>query len=469
MALTYHAGSIIRGTNSDRTGGTWTNLPAGWVFITSDTLDIYYWNGSIWSILASSTGEANTASNVGAGQGVWKAKTGVDLSFRSLTATSSKIALANNTNDIGIDVTEANLTLSNMTGPLSIAKGGTGAITATLGFDALSPMTTAGDIIYGGASGTRTRLAIGTANQLLRVNSGATAPEYASTLSGLTLTAPVISTISNTGTITLPTSTDTLVGKATTDTLTAKTMDTIAGTNNLLGVQTSPLDSKQVGMWHGPIATNSCASGFWAVLFTNNNTGSGGWTINKTSTGVNARADTGNTINSLCGMRCASGNTVVRGDLNTNFGMRAALTNAGANLVRCYIGFTSNTSAAASASDPLNTFSGIGFWFDSGVDTNWHIAQNDGTGASDRTTINAGTAGTGTIKDFWLRSTAATTWQYSFATRGTPYASLSWSNIATDVPAMTTNMGYLWYVEALASTNSKPVDFYGGVGWQDCN
>ena len=55
-------------------------------------------------------------------------------------------------------------------------------------------MTTAGDIIYGGASGAGTRLAIGTANQLLRVNAGATAPEYASTLSGLTLTTPVLTT-----------------------------------------------------------------------------------------------------------------------------------------------------------------------------------------------------------------------------------------------------------------------------------
>ena len=44
------------------------------------------------------------------------------------------------------------------------------------------------------------------------------------TLTNKTLTAPVISTISNTGTITLPTSTDTLVGKATTDTLTNKTL-----------------------------------------------------------------------------------------------------------------------------------------------------------------------------------------------------------------------------------------------------
>lgn len=44
------------------------------------------------------------------------------------------------------------------------------------------------------------------------------------TLTNKTLTTPIISSISNTGTITLPTSTDTLVGRATTDTLSSKTL-----------------------------------------------------------------------------------------------------------------------------------------------------------------------------------------------------------------------------------------------------
>lgn len=51
------------------------------------------------------------------------------------------------------------------------------------------------------------------------------------TLTNKTLTSPVISTISNTGTLTLPTSTDTLVGRVTSDTLQNKT---ISGANNTI-------------------------------------------------------------------------------------------------------------------------------------------------------------------------------------------------------------------------------------------
>lgn len=55
------------------------------------------------------------------------------------------------------------------------------------------------------------------------------------TLTNKTLTAPKIATISNTGTLTLPSSTDTLVGKATTDIFTNKTYDT-AGTGNAFSI-----------------------------------------------------------------------------------------------------------------------------------------------------------------------------------------------------------------------------------------
>ena len=82
-------------------------------------------------------------------------------------------------------------TSANVTGTIAIANGGTGATTATIAFDALSPLTTAGDIIYGGTAGTGTRLAKGTANQVLSMNAGATAPIWvtsaaATDINGLT-------------------------------------------------------------------------------------------------------------------------------------------------------------------------------------------------------------------------------------------------------------------------------------------
>ena len=63
------------------------------------------------------------------------------------------------------------------------------------------------------------------------------------TLTNKTLTAPVIATISNTGTLTLPTSTDTLVGKATTDTFTNKTFDANGTGNSLSNVEVADFAS----------------------------------------------------------------------------------------------------------------------------------------------------------------------------------------------------------------------------------
>jgi len=70
---------------------------------------------------------------------------------------------------------------------IAIAHGGTGASTATAAFDNLSPMTAAGDILYGGTSGTVEKLAAGSAGQVLIMNSGSNAPEWltASSLSGV--------------------------------------------------------------------------------------------------------------------------------------------------------------------------------------------------------------------------------------------------------------------------------------------
>lgn len=86
---------------------------------------------------------------------------------------------------------------------------------------------------------TTARTLTGTANRITITNGDGTAgnPTFdigtdvvtltgTQTLTNKTLTSPVIATIVNTGTLTLPTSTDTLVGRATTDTLTNKTLST---------------------------------------------------------------------------------------------------------------------------------------------------------------------------------------------------------------------------------------------------
>ena len=99
-----------------------------------------------------------------------------------------------------------------------------------------------------GATGDITALTAGTGITItsntgpiptVAINTAVTADlTTAQTLTNKTLTTPVISSITNTGTLTLPTSTDTLVGRATTDTLTNKTLtspviSTIANTGTL--------------------------------------------------------------------------------------------------------------------------------------------------------------------------------------------------------------------------------------------
>jgi len=58
---------------------------------------------------------------------------------------------------------------------VGIAYGGTGQTTALAAFNALSPLTTQGDLIYGGTSGSGTRLPIGTSAQVLI---GGTTPSW---------------------------------------------------------------------------------------------------------------------------------------------------------------------------------------------------------------------------------------------------------------------------------------------------
>ena len=101
------------------------------------------------------------------------------------------------------------------------SSGTTWASSAALASNALVIGGGAGNAPSTTTTGTGVITAIGNS---VNATGGLVTVDGSATLTNKTLTAPVISSISNTGTLTLPTSTDTLVGRATTDTLTNKTL-----------------------------------------------------------------------------------------------------------------------------------------------------------------------------------------------------------------------------------------------------
>jgi hypothetical protein len=78
-------------------------------------------------------------------------------------------------------------TASNVTGTVAIANGGTGQTTASAAFNALSPVTSTGDLIIGNGTNSATRLPIGANNYVLTSN-GTTATWAVATGSGATIT-----------------------------------------------------------------------------------------------------------------------------------------------------------------------------------------------------------------------------------------------------------------------------------------
>jgi hypothetical protein len=96
--------------------------------------------------------KASTASNLGSGEGIFSSKSGTNLQFKSLKAGS-------------------NVTISSDSSEITIAaSGGSGGMS--------NPMTTSGDLIVGGTSGTPTRLGIGFAGKYLKVGSSGNSIEW---------------------------------------------------------------------------------------------------------------------------------------------------------------------------------------------------------------------------------------------------------------------------------------------------
>lgn len=113
-------------------GSEWNDVTADRAYVCMDASV----GAAVWveTTAGAGGGEANTTSNGGTGGiGIVLAKSGVDLPFKSMIAASSKLTVVDGgaNNRVELDVVEANLTLDNLGGALSVSKGGTGSTTAS--------------------------------------------------------------------------------------------------------------------------------------------------------------------------------------------------------------------------------------------------------------------------------------------------------------------------------------------------
>jgi hypothetical protein len=109
------------------------------------------------------------------------------VDFSALTGVATDAQIPDNiTIDLATLATTAT-TANAISFTVGIGSGGTGQTSQTPAFDALAPTTTQGDISYHNGTD-NVRLAKGTALQVLRINAGETAPEWATVSGGSGLT-----------------------------------------------------------------------------------------------------------------------------------------------------------------------------------------------------------------------------------------------------------------------------------------
>ena len=202
----YTSGGALYATStSSLTSGT-LPIASGGTAVTSFTANgVVYGNGTsaLGVTSAGTTGQVLLANTGGAPTWGSVPSTGAVTSFQTSlngltpsTSTTGAVTLAGTlgTSSGGTALTSftsggalyATSTSALTTGTLPIASGGTGQTTASAAFNALSPITTAGDLILGNGANSATRLGIGTNGYVLTSN-GTTA-SWAAASSGVTVT-----------------------------------------------------------------------------------------------------------------------------------------------------------------------------------------------------------------------------------------------------------------------------------------
>jgi len=189
------AGAWTRATDMD----SWLEVPGAFTFIEQGTL--YADTG--WVCTSNAGGTLGTTPITWvqfAGVGSYTAGTGLTLTGTQFSITNTAVTAASygSATQVGTFTVNAQgqLTLASNTaiaingnqitsGTVAIANGGTGQTTASTAFNALSPITTTGDLIIGTGVNTASRLAIG-ANGYLLTSDGTTASWVPAPASGVT-------------------------------------------------------------------------------------------------------------------------------------------------------------------------------------------------------------------------------------------------------------------------------------------
>ncbi|QDK44186.1 MULTISPECIES: tail fiber domain-containing protein [unclassified Bdellovibrio] len=184
---------IKSGLNASKSAGT-----AGNLYISTDTKEIYRDNGTTWDLLGASGGGGGTLSGVSAGTGLTGGGSSGTVTISADVGTGpGQIVQLDGTSKLpAVDGSAlTNLNPAGLSAVVPIAKGGTGQSSATAGFNALSPLSSKGDLLTRDSSN-NVRLPAGTDGQVLSSDSSQTAglkwiTPNAGTVTNVTATAPL--------------------------------------------------------------------------------------------------------------------------------------------------------------------------------------------------------------------------------------------------------------------------------------
>ena len=218
-ATTYYARDIIKDTSNN-------NIYIANTAHTSTGSQPISSNADVakWDLLVDAASATTSAAAAAASAATATTQAGISTAQAVISTAQAVIA----TTQAGNALTSANASAASAASALGLLDSfeaiylGSSATDPTLDLNG-NPIS-AGDLYFNTVSSTL-QVYSGSAWQTAAISSAGFATlTGAETLTNKTLTTPVISSISNSGTVTLPTSTDTLVGLATTDTLTNKTL-----------------------------------------------------------------------------------------------------------------------------------------------------------------------------------------------------------------------------------------------------